>query len=36
MRPLVAKVRLELALVARNGESLLLTLRIPVAVLVFY
>jgi ABC-2 type transport system permease protein len=36
VRPLVAQVRLELALVARNGESLLLTLGIPVAVLVFF
>ncbi|HEU0172373.1 MAG TPA: ABC transporter permease [Acidimicrobiales bacterium] len=36
MRPLVAQVRLELTLVARNGESLLLTLGIPVAVLVFF
>ncbi|HKY66101.1 MAG TPA: ABC transporter permease [Acidimicrobiales bacterium] len=36
MRPLVAQVRLELALIFRNGESLLLTLGIPVAVLVFF
>jgi ABC-2 type transport system permease protein len=36
VRPLVAQVRLELTLVARNGESLLLTLGIPVAVLVFF
>jgi ABC-2 type transport system permease protein len=36
MRPLLAQVRLELALVLRNGESLLLTLGIPVAVLVFF
>jgi ABC-2 type transport system permease protein len=36
VRPLAAQVRLELALVARNGESLLLTLGIPVAVLVFF
>ena len=32
----MAQVRLELVLVARNGESLLLTLGIPVAVLVFF
>lgn len=32
----MAHVRLELALTARNGESLLLTLGIPVAVLVFF
>ena len=36
MRPLVAHVRLELALLARNGESLLLTLGIPVLILVFF
>ena len=36
MRPLAAQVRLELALIFRNGESLLLTLGIPVAVLVFF
>ena len=36
MRPLLAQVRLELALTFRNGESLLLTLGIPVAVLVFF
>lgn len=36
MKPLLAQVRLELALVLRNGESLLLTLGIPVAVLVFF
>ena len=36
MRPLLAQVRLELALTLRNGESLLLTLGIPVAVLVFF
>lgn len=36
MRPLVAQLRLELALVARNGESLLLTLGIPVLLLVFF
>ena len=36
MRPLVAQLRLELALVTRNGESLLLTLGIPVLLLVFF
>ncbi len=36
MRLLLAQVRLELALALRNGESLLLTLGIPVAVLVFF
>lgn len=36
MRALVAQLRLELALTFRNGESLLLTLGIPVAVLVFF
>ena len=36
MRALAAQLRLELALVARNGESLLLTIGIPVAVLVFF
>jgi ABC-2 type transport system permease protein len=36
VRPLAAQVRLELALIFRNGESLLLTLGIPVAVLVFF
>lgn len=36
MRPLIAQLRLELALVARNGESLLLTLGIPVLLLVFF
>ncbi len=36
MRALAAHLRLELALTARNGESLLLTLGIPVAVLVFF
>lgn len=36
MRPLAAQLRLELTLVLRNGESLLLTLGIPVAVLVFF
>lgn len=36
MRPLVAHLRLELALLARNGESLLLTLGIPVLLLAFF
>ena len=36
MRPLAAQLRLELTLIYRNGESLLLTLGIPVAVLVFF
>ena len=36
MRPLTAHLRLELALLARNGESLLLTLGIPVVLLVFF
>ena len=36
MRPLAAHLRLELALLARNGESLLLTLGIPVLLLVFF
>ena len=36
MRPLLAQIRLDLALTLRNGESLLLTLGIPVAVLVFF
>lgn len=36
MRPLVAQLRLELALLARNGESLLLTLGIPVLLLAFF
>jgi ABC-2 type transport system permease protein len=35
MRPLLAHLRLELALLARNGESLLLTMGIPVLLLVF-
>jgi ABC-2 type transport system permease protein len=34
--PLFAHVRLELALLVRNGESLLLTLGIPVLLLVFF
>ncbi|MET0727745.1 MAG: ABC transporter permease [Acidimicrobiales bacterium] len=36
MRPLSAQLRLELALLARNGESLLLTLGIPVLLLAFF
>ena len=36
MKPLVAHLRLELALLARNGESLLLTLGIPVLLLAFF
>ena len=36
MRPLLAHLRLELALLARNGESLLLTLGIPALLLVFF
>lgn len=36
MRPLIAQLRLELALLARNGESLLLTLGIPVLLLAFF
>ena len=36
VRALLAQVRLELELTFRNGESLLLTLGIPVAVLVFF
>jgi len=36
MRALVAQLRLELAVLARNGESLLLTLGIPVLLLVFF
>ena len=36
MTPYVAHLRLELALLARNGESLLLTLGIPVLLLVFF
>ena len=36
MKPLVAQLRLELALLVRNGESLLLTLGIPVLLLVFF
>jgi ABC-2 type transport system permease protein len=36
VRALLAQLRLELGMVARNGESLLLTLGIPVGVLVFF
>ncbi len=36
MRPLLAHLRLELTLLVRNGESLLLTLGIPVLLLVFF
>jgi ABC-2 type transport system permease protein len=36
VKPLVAQLRLELTLLARNGESLLLTLGIPVLLLVFF
>jgi ABC-2 type transport system permease protein len=36
VKPLAAQLRLELALLARNGESLLLTLGIPVLLLVFF
>lgn len=36
MKGLFAHVRLELALIARNGESLLLTLGIPVVLLAFF
>lgn len=36
MKALVAQLRLELALTFRNGESLLLTLGIPIGVLVFF
>lgn len=36
MRPLVAQLRMELALTLRNGESLLLTMGIPVGILVFF
>ena len=36
MSPLLAQLRLELALLVRNGESLLLTLGIPVLLLVFF
>jgi ABC-2 type transport system permease protein len=36
VRPLLAHLRLELSLLARNGESLLLTLGIPVLLLAFF
>ncbi len=36
MRGLLAQLRLELVLLVRNGESLLLTLGIPVVLLVFF
>ncbi|HLT16007.1 MAG TPA: ABC transporter permease [Acidimicrobiales bacterium] len=36
MRALAAQLRLELAVLARNGESLLLTLGIPVLLLAFF
>ena len=36
MTALVAHLRLELTLLARNGESLLLTLGIPILLLVFF
>lgn len=36
MRPLAAHLRLELLLLARNGESLLLTIGIPVLLLAFF
>ncbi|MGH9213832.1 MAG: ABC transporter permease [Acidimicrobiales bacterium] len=36
MKPLAAHLRLEVALTLRNGESLLLTLGIPVGILVFF
>jgi ABC-2 type transport system permease protein len=36
VRPFVAQLRTELVLLARNGESLLLTLGIPVLLLVFF
>src|SRR5215216_3408459 len=36
MKGLVAHLRLELALLFRNGESLLLTMGIPVLLLVFF
>ncbi|HEY9557450.1 MAG TPA: ABC transporter permease [Acidimicrobiales bacterium] len=36
MRPLIAHLRLELAVLARNGESLLLTMVIPVLLLAFF
>lgn len=36
MRPLFAQLRLELTVLARNGESLLLTLGIPILLLLFF
>jgi ABC-2 type transport system permease protein len=36
VKPLLAHVRLELSLLARNGESLLLTLGIPLLLLAFF
>jgi ABC-2 type transport system permease protein len=36
MRPLLAQTRMELAVTLRNGESLLVTLGIPVGTLVFF
>lgn len=36
MKPLLAQLRLELTLLARNGESLLLTLGIPLLLLAFF
>jgi ABC-2 type transport system permease protein len=36
VRPLLAHLRLELAVLARNGESLLLTIGIPAVLLVFF
>ncbi len=36
MKPLLAQLRLELTLLSRNGESLLLTLGIPILLLVFF
>lgn len=36
MKPLLAQLRLELTVLARNGESLLLTLGIPILLLVFF
>ncbi|MEX2294318.1 MAG: ABC transporter permease, partial [Acidimicrobiales bacterium] len=36
MKPLLAQLRLELTVLARNGESLLLTMGIPILLLVFF
>jgi ABC-2 type transport system permease protein len=36
MKPLLAQLRLELTVLARNGESLLLTLGIPILLLLFF